>query len=75
MKFSDALICLEAGREVCRSNRIYKGAWIFLKNGEIFVNTETNNIISWIPSQNDILADDWSVVARGTASAIGFATA
>lgn len=74
MKFFDALVHMKAAGEVCRAG--WNGAWIYLDADDrsIWLNTRTNEILPYdIVPQEDMVADDWSIVSKGTASAIGFA--
>jgi hypothetical protein len=77
LNFGDALYALKNGSKVCRTGWNGKGMYLFLvliwgcerpietKNmGEypfIAMKTADNQIVPWLASQTDILAEDWMV--------------
>ena len=69
MNFSAALILLKHGAKVCREGWNGKNMWIALQtpdNGSkmtspyIYIKTAQGDLIPWLASQTDILAEDWS---------------
>lgn len=70
--FGWALDQLRAGNRVAREGWNGKGMWIELQvPGEhskmtlpyIFMSTVTGDLVPWLASQTDLLADDWTEVA------------
>ena len=70
MSFSDALIELKNGNKVERSGWNGKNMWISLQKPDanskmtlpyIFMFTATKDLVPWLASQTDILAEDWSI--------------
>lgn len=75
LSFSDALTCLKMGDRVARAGWNGKGMWLELaKSGTyrdaddltqplslpfIVMFTADGNLVPWLASQTDILADDW----------------
>lgn len=74
MDFQDALTLLKTGHRVGRSGWNGKGMYLFLikswtfTDGEqdnlpnlpfIAMKTATNEVVPWLASQTDILAEDW----------------
>jgi hypothetical protein len=71
MTFSDALDELTDGNKITRSGWNGKGMWIEIQNPDedskmtlpyIYMSTASGDLVPWIASQSDILADDWEVV-------------
>lgn len=71
MNFSKALECLRNGAKVARSGWNGRGMWLALQVPDahskmtlpyIYMSTVTADLVPWLASQTDILADDWSVV-------------
>ena len=71
MTFSDALGQLKIGRKVARSGWNGKDMWIGLQVPDehskmslpyIYMFTADKNLVPWLASQTDILAEDWMVV-------------
>ena len=71
MNFGSALEALKAGMRVARSGWNGKGMWIELQTPDahskmtlpyIFMRTADNNLVPWLASQTDMLANDWEVV-------------
>lgn len=69
--FSWALIQLKDGRRVSRSGWNGKGMWLMLqvpdKNSKmtlpyIYMKTAQGDLVPWLASQTDMLAEDWDVV-------------
>lgn len=68
MNFGKALEFLKAGKKVGRSGWNGKKMWIELQVPDnnskmtlpyIFMGTACGNLVPWLASQTDILADDW----------------
>jgi len=72
MDFGLALHALKAGQKVSRSGWNGKGMWINLQVPDahskmslpyVYLKTVDDKLVPWIPSETDILAEDWGVVA------------
>jgi len=68
MNFGDAIKALKNGEKVCREGWNGKGMWIALQRPDghskmslpyIYMRTVQGDIVPWIASQTDMLADDW----------------
>jgi len=68
MNFGEALSDLKDGYAVARSGWNGKGMWIALQRPDenskmslpyIFMSTAQGDLVPWLASQTDILADDW----------------
>jgi len=68
--FSDALNSLKLGSRIARSGWNGKGMWLELQTPTetskmtlpyIFMKTACNNLVPWLASQTDILAEDWTI--------------
>lgn len=68
MDFSRALKQIKLGRRVRRSGWNGKGMWIMLQTPApsggmtlpyIYMRTVQGDLVPWLASQTDILADDW----------------
>ena len=68
LDFSDALMYLKCGQKLTRSGWNGKGMYIELQKPEsqlkmtlpyIFMKTVDGDLVPWIASQTDLLADDW----------------
>ena len=71
MNFGSALEALKAGMRVARSGWNGKGLWLELQTPDthskmtlpyIFMKTADSNLVPWLASQTDMLADDWELV-------------
>lgn len=71
MSFSEALEAMKCGYRVQRSGWNGKGMWIKIQVPTekskmtvpyIFMKTADNQLVPWLASQTDILADDWDTV-------------
>lgn len=71
MNFGDALVMLKEGQKVCRFGWNGKGMWIELQKPTnlskmtlpyIFMKTVDDQLVPWLASQTDILAEDWMVI-------------
>ncbi len=69
--FSAALFALKEGNMVARSGWNGKGMWLKLQTPTnkskmtlpyIYMKTADNNLVPWLASQSDILADDWFII-------------
>jgi len=68
MPFSNALVHLKEGWRVGRLGWNGKGMWIALQTPTdlskmtlpyIYMRTATDDLVPWLASQTDILAEDW----------------
>jgi len=73
--FGAALASLWAGQRVSRAGWNGKGMYLDLQipDGQskmtrpyIFMSTVDGDLVPWVASQTDLLADDWSVVEQVT---------
>ena len=71
MEFSQALNELQAGAYIARAGWNGKGMWLGLQLPDanskmtapyIFMKTADDNLVPWLASQTDLLADDWQIV-------------
>jgi hypothetical protein len=69
--FGMALNHLRSGRRVSRSGWNGKGMWLALQTPDanskmslpyIYMSTVDGNLVPWLASQTDVLANDWGVV-------------
>lgn len=69
--FEDALTYLKVGQRVSREGWNGKGMWLALQTPDsgskmtlpyIFMSTAQGDLVPWLASQTDLLAEDWSVV-------------
>lgn len=77
MDFSEALKCCKAGKKITRIGWNGKGMFVIYQEGYYGINEEDTVKINpylqlkcvdgsysmWVPSINDILAEDWLVVS------------
>ncbi len=70
--FGGALAALRNGRKVQRSGWNGKGMWLAMQTPDthskmtlpyIYMSTVSGDLVPWLASQTDILAEDWSVLA------------
>lgn len=70
MDFGSALVALKDGKRVYRKGWNGKGQYIELQRPDahskmtlpyIFIRTVTGDLVPWLASQTDLLADDWDV--------------
>ncbi len=68
MDFSQALECLKYGDKVARQNWNGKNQWVCIQTLDsnskmtlpyIYIKTATGDLVPWLASQTDILANDW----------------
>ena len=57
MNFSEALILLKQGESIRRSNWS-SNEYIFMQNGVVY---QLPNLQKYMPTQRDILADNWQI--------------
>jgi hypothetical protein len=71
MDFSDALRRLKAGQRMSRINWNGPNQWIMLQTPDenskmslpyLFIRTVSGQLVPWLASQTDLLAEDWYVV-------------
>lgn len=72
MDFGQALQAMKGGNRVTRSVWNDKDMWIALRNPEwdpvmgtlpyIYMNTVQDDLVPWLSSQTDLLADDWDIL-------------
>jgi len=71
MRFSQALEELIIWRRVARKNWNGKGMWIAIQRHDnnskmtlpyIYMSTISGDLVPWVASQTDILANDWEIV-------------
>lgn len=69
--FSVALHWLKEGKRVARSGWNGKGMWVALQRPDahskmslpyIYMNTTQDDLVPWLASQSDLLANDWELV-------------
>lgn len=73
MNFSDALTELKNGRKVTRAGWNGQGMFIKLQKPDenskmlrpyLYMSPVDSELVPWVASQSDILADDWQIVAE-----------
>lgn len=71
MTFGDAIHMLKQGRKVARAGWNGKGMWLDMQmphfNGDmtlpfIYMKTVLGDLVPWLASQTDMLAEDWKVL-------------
>lgn len=71
MTFGDAIHMLKSGRLVRRAGWNGKGMWLCLQRPDnnskmtlpyIYMRTVQGDMVPWLASQTDMLADDWQLV-------------
>ena len=69
--FSDALIFLKDDERVARTGWNGKGMWLQLQRPDanskmtlpyIYIRTVQGDLVPWLASQTDLLAEDWDLV-------------
>lgn len=72
--FSRAIELLKEGGRVARTGWNGKGMWLELQVPDehskmtlpyIYMKTADDNVVPWLASQTDILAEDWELVSNG----------
>jgi hypothetical protein len=70
MTFGDAIESLKAGNRVARRGWNGKGMWLGLQRPDehskmrlpyIYMSTVTGDLVPWLASQTDMLAEDWEL--------------
>lgn len=68
MNFSDALALIKGGNRLTRSGWNGEGMWVEIQRPDeyskmtlpyLFMRTAGGDLVPWLASQSDILADDW----------------
>lgn len=68
LSFSDALEHLKFGNRVARAGWAKKGVWVEIQMPDenskmtrsyIYMNLVGGDLVPWIPSQLDVMAEDW----------------
>lgn len=71
MDFSQALEWLKTGNRLARDGWNGKGMWIEIQMPDagskmtlpyIYMKTADNQLVPWLASQTDIMANDWTIV-------------
>lgn len=71
MDFGNAIKALKAGAKVSREGWNGKGMWLMLQVPDpfskmtlpyIYMKTAQGDLVPWLASQTDVLAEDWMVV-------------
>lgn len=71
MRFGEALDALKRGERVQRAGWNGKGMWLGLQVPDahskmslpyIYMSTVTGDLVPWLASQTDMLAEDWQAV-------------
>lgn len=76
MDFSEALTAIKAGKLVTRAGWNGKGMWLALEGAQalidnrlrlphIIMSTVTGDLVPWVASHTDLLAEDWQEVPDG----------
>lgn len=69
--FSGALMCIKEGARIARKGWNGKGMWLQLQVPDahskmtlpyIYMKTADDNLVPWLASQTDVLAEDWVVL-------------
>jgi hypothetical protein len=72
MTFGDAIVELKSGGRVCRAGWNGKDMWLELQRPDahskmtlpyIYMYTAQGDLVPWLASQTDMLAEDWMAVA------------
>jgi hypothetical protein len=71
LSFGHALAALKAGESVARAGWNGKDMWLYLQRPDrhskmslpyIYLRTVTGDLVPWLASQTDMLADDWCII-------------
>lgn len=71
LNFGNALFCIKSGERAARAGWNGKGMYIELQNPTdlskmtrpyIFMKTVDGQLVPWVASQTDLLAEDWEIV-------------
>ena len=72
MNFGDAIVALKEGKRVSRAGWNGKGMWLELQVPDahskmtlpyIYMKTAQDDLVPWLASQTDVLAEDWGIFA------------
>lgn len=72
MTFGEAIAALKQGKRVSRTGWNGKGMWLELQVPDahskmtlpyIYMKTAQDDLVPWLASQTDVLAEDWGIVA------------
>lgn len=72
MDFGMAIMLLKKGERMARDGWNGKGMWLELQVPDahskmslpyIYMKTADDNLVPWLASQTDVLAEDWRIVA------------
>lgn len=72
MTFGEAIAALKEGKRVSRDGWNGKGMWLELQVPDahskmtlpyIYMKTAQDDLVPWLASQTDVLAEDWGIVA------------
>lgn len=72
MTFGEAISALKEGKRVSRTGWNGKGMWLELQVPDahskmtlpyIYMKTAQDDLVPWLASQTDVLAEDWGIVA------------
>lgn len=70
MNFGNALAALKAGSKVTRSGWNGRGMWLHLQTPDehskmqrpyIYMSPADGELVPWVASQSDLLANDWQI--------------
>jgi len=70
MDFGEALRFARAGKRISRAGWNGRGMWIALQTPDehskmrrpyLYMSTVDGDLVPWVASQTDILADDWTI--------------
>lgn len=71
LSFGHALVAIKNGLRVARAGWNGKGMWLEIQRPDahskmtlpyIFMSTVSGDLVPWLASQTDVLADDWTIV-------------
>jgi len=71
MDFGQAIAALKAGKKVSRNGWNGKNMWLMLQRPDqhskmtlpyIYMYTAQGDLVPWLASQTDVLAEDWGIV-------------
>lgn len=74
LNFGEAIEQLKLGSKICREGWNGPGMWLKLQVPDahskmrrpyIYMSPVYGNLVPWVASQTDILADDWMIVVDG----------
>jgi len=69
--FDAAVRCLKKGNKVARNGWNGKGMWLEIQRPDsgskmtlpyIYMSTAQGDLVPWLASQTDVLAEDWEIV-------------